>query len=768
MLGHSTTSMASIVPWIVNTHGTWQSTLTLQNNIDSEHNYTLGQVNLLNDRADSEHAWANNNFDSEHAWNVASHNQLQANIDSDHLWAVNNFDSDHAWAVNNFDSEHFWAKAYVEAGDSVVDSELQKQIRIQNALNDSEHAWNVAEHGQLQQNIDSRADSEHSWNIQEHNALQANIDSDHAWANTYISNVDSDSRSRDDSDHVWANNYFTQINSRLDSEHALSVAEDDSNHQAMLRAVDSDHQWAVGYLSQVTSDIDSAIDSDHNWANNYLTVVQQNVDSQNDSEHRWNVQEHNILRAEIDSDHAWAVSQFDSTWTAIKAIDSANDSERAKRLDSEHAWNIAEHAKIESDLDSLALYVDSFVAVEINKLDSDLSSLRLYVDSFVAVEIAKLDSNLDSEHAWNVAEHGKLESDLDSLQTYVNTFVAVEIAKLDSNLDSEHAWNVVEHGKLESDLTFITNQFNTFTSGQDSAYTSADFDSDFLLRTTDSLTEGNINLYYLDSRVDSYVDSEFVGLHQRFLHIANPAPTPVRPGELWLDPTQDSDPMVQIWDGSTWFEFPIGGNKVSYLTISNTAPSNPVLGQLWLDTSNDANGDPLDVVKVWDGSIWFEFPSTLPNTPTVAIQGGAPSQSKQGDLWLNTTTNAVNIYDGSFWFEFPSSVDSAAGSLSVSDERFKDNVETLDGSLDKVTQLRGVEFDWNTGPKEGQKDIGVIAQELETVFPELVHNKPSFGVDDAKAVDYDKLTAVLIEAVKELKEEQIQLKERIKDLENNS
>ena len=226
--------------------------------------------------------------------------------------------------------------------------------------------------------------------------------------------------------------------------------------------------------------------------------------------------------------------------------------------------------------------------------------------------------------------------------------------------------------------------------------------------------------------------------------------------------------MVQIWDGSTWFEFPIGGNKVSYLTISNTAPSNPVLGQLWLDTSNDANGDPLDVVKVWDGSIWFEFPSTLPNTPTVAIQGGAPSQSKQGDLWLNTTTNAVNIYDGSFWFEFPSSVDSAAGSLSVSDERFKDNVETLDGSLDKVTQLRGVEFDWNTGPKEGQKDIGVIAQELETVFPELVHNKPSFGVDDAKAVDYDKLTAVLIEAVKELKEEQIQLKERIKDLENNS
>ena len=83
-----------------------------------------------------------------------------------------------------------------------------------------------------------------------------------------------------------------------------------------------------------------------------------------------------------------------------------------------------------------------------------------------------------------------------------------------------------------------------------------------------------------------------------------------------------------------------------------------------------------------------------------------------------------------------------------SDEQFKDNVVQLDGALDKVKQIRGVEFDWNDKQDvyEGH-DIGVIAQEVEAVLPELVHYREH---NDSKAVDYVKLTAVLIEAVKEL------------------
>jgi hypothetical protein len=83
-----------------------------------------------------------------------------------------------------------------------------------------------------------------------------------------------------------------------------------------------------------------------------------------------------------------------------------------------------------------------------------------------------------------------------------------------------------------------------------------------------------------------------------------------------------------------------------------------------------------------------------------------------------------------------------------SDAQFKDNVETLEGALDKVKAIRGVRFDWNDKQDvfEGH-DIGVIAQEVEAVLPELVHYRAH---NDSKAVDYVKLTAVLIEAVKEL------------------
>ena len=82
-----------------------------------------------------------------------------------------------------------------------------------------------------------------------------------------------------------------------------------------------------------------------------------------------------------------------------------------------------------------------------------------------------------------------------------------------------------------------------------------------------------------------------------------------------------------------------------------------------------------------------------------------------------------------------------------SDERLKDNVTVIDSALNKVKQIRGVEFDWNNKQDTYKgHDIGVIAQDVEKVVPELVKDRD----DGYKAVDYQKLTALLIEAVKEL------------------
>ena len=97
--------------------------------------------------------------------------------------------------------------------------------------------------------------------------------------------------------------------------------------------------------------------------------------------------------------------------------------------------------------------------------------------------------------------------------------------------------------------------------------------------------------------------------------------------------------------------------------------------------------------------------------------------------------------------------DVTAYSTTVSDIRLKDNVVTIDNALDKVCKLRGVEYTWNRGSRKDTKDLGVIAQEVEKVLPEIVKEKKMPLIDDSdtkyKAVDYEKMTAVLIEAVKE-------------------
>jgi hypothetical protein len=102
-----------------------------------------------------------------------------------------------------------------------------------------------------------------------------------------------------------------------------------------------------------------------------------------------------------------------------------------------------------------------------------------------------------------------------------------------------------------------------------------------------------------------------------------------------------------------------------------------------------------------------------------------------------------------------------------SDARLKTNVQQLTGVLDKVDKIRGVSFDWNStyeamGRSTGHREIGVIAQEVEAQFPELV---TTWGDEHYRAVDYGRLAAVLIEAVKELKAENQALQKRVEVLE---
>ena len=103
---------------------------------------------------------------------------------------------------------------------------------------------------------------------------------------------------------------------------------------------------------------------------------------------------------------------------------------------------------------------------------------------------------------------------------------------------------------------------------------------------------------------------------------------------------------------------------------------------------------------------------------------------------------------------------------SSSDKRFKENLIRIPGSLDKVMKLSGYEFDWIPDEEnhgyEGH-DVGIIAQEVEKVLPEVVTTRDS----GYKAVKYEKMIPLLIESIKEQQEQIEELKQKVKSLEGN-
>jgi hypothetical protein len=95
----------------------------------------------------------------------------------------------------------------------------------------------------------------------------------------------------------------------------------------------------------------------------------------------------------------------------------------------------------------------------------------------------------------------------------------------------------------------------------------------------------------------------------------------------------------------------------------------------------------------------------------------------------------------------------AGGTVTAnSDEKLKENVQTIENALDKVKNLRGVEYDRKDS---GEHQIGVIAQEVERIIPDVVYG------DEIKSVAYGNMVGLLIEAIKEQQKEIDELKKKL-------
>ena len=97
--------------------------------------------------------------------------------------------------------------------------------------------------------------------------------------------------------------------------------------------------------------------------------------------------------------------------------------------------------------------------------------------------------------------------------------------------------------------------------------------------------------------------------------------------------------------------------------------------------------------------------------------------------------------------------------LYSSDKNLKDDIKILSNSLDKISRLNGVSFSWRDND---QQSIGLIAQDVEKIFPELVTTDSATSL---KSLNYAGLIAPLIEAVKAQQQEIESLKERLRLLE---
>ena len=135
------------------------------------------------------------------------------------------------------------------------------------------------------------------------------------------------------------------------------------------------------------------------------------------------------------------------------------------------------------------------------------------------------------------------------------------------------------------------------------------------------------------------------------------------------------------------------------------------------------------------------------------LQGATDFIYSGSKVGINNTVN-----DLTYNLEVSGSIRASGAVLSNSDERLKENIYIIDNALSRVSQIEGVYFDWKDG---GKRQVGVIAQQVEKVLPEVV----SKDKNSYLSVDYSKIVPLLIEAINEQSNNIKDLEDRISKLE---
>jgi hypothetical protein len=251
--------------------------------------------------------------------------------------------------------------------------------------------------------------------------------------------------------------------------------------------------------------------------------------------------------------------------------------------------------------------------------------------------------------------------------------------------------------------------------------------------TTDVLTEGSSNLYFTTARANSNFDTKLAAadsddLSQGTTNLYNQTHTGDVTGATALTIANDAVTTAKILDANITTAKILDAN----ITTAKILDAN-------ITTAKLAN-DSVTADKVASDLRAVQYIG-LDSTDYISF-----TDNSQIDFFINNSNEFRFLANGDGHFDGDVI---AYSTTTPSDERLKENVKVIENPLEKLDKLRGVTFDWID--REDKRSGGIIAQELEKVMPELVREVDSLKNEDSfKAVDYNGLIGLLIEAVKEL------------------
>ena len=405
-----------------------------------------------------------------------------------------------------------------------------------------------------------------------------------------------------------------------------------------------------------------------------------------------------------------------------------------------------------------------------HRMRIDSNGDMLFGDNLNKLTVENSTGNTSIAGDVNVAGSTIISGDLtvSGTTTTINTeeiLLADNIITLNSNYagstPTENAGIEVNRGSLSSSIL----RWNETTDIWE--FTNDGTDYRPIPHTTDDLNEGISNLYFTTARARQSID---IGANSDELRYDDTTGLLTYHGSAVI--LSDNAPTSNLRDGFIWYDTLTTGRSYVY---SETIGA-------WIDLSPGLVGDDgksayqVAIEQGFVGTVTAWLESLVGPQGPQGIQGPAgPSMDLQmvtdtgsttttsmsigGDLGIGTVTPAKKLHVvGEI---------AATGDITAfySDERLKDFDGKIDGALDKLDKINGYYYKGNDiaaefGYDTENRQVGVSAQEVEAILPEVVKTAP-ISLDsetDYKTVQYEKLVPLLIEAIKELKDEVEKLK----------